>query len=159
MKAKILILNFVFISCFSFSQSSIPNGNFETWTTFSIDYPEGYPFNSNMETLFRFNLPSNLVKSTDAYHGISAVEITTVATTTDTIFGYFLNANPDNDPSQWTGGISYNQIPTGIRGYYKYNVATADSATIIVTFSKSGVNIGSYFFNIGGIQKDRKSVV
>ena len=86
------------------------------------------------------------------------MQVATVASATDTAFGFFLNANPNsnNGPSSWTGGMPYNQKPAGIRGYYKYNVATADSATIIVTFSKAGSNIGAYFFEIGGIQNSYK---
>jgi hypothetical protein len=38
-----------------------------------------------------------------------------------------------------------------LRGWYKYNVATADSGTIIVAFSQAGINVGTYFFKVGGI--------
>ena len=152
---------FLFLLCLAYSAittygqtSSIPNGNFEQWTSDTFDNPQNYPIGSNTQNFFQYRLPSNVTKTTDAYHGTYAVQLTTNASATDTCPGYFLNFNPDknhNGPSSWTGGMAYNEKPIGIRGYYKYNVATADSATIAVIFSKAGVNIGTYVFPIGGI--------
>ena len=153
MKKHLLTLCIAFIAFMAYGQNSIPNGNFETWNTATYDYPQNYPNISNAQNFFRSNLPFNVTKTTDAYHGVYAVELTTNASATDTAFGYFINVDPGSakDPSQWTGGMPYSQKPAGIRGYYKYNVATADSATIIVAFSKAGSNIGTYFFKLGGI--------
>lgn len=153
MKKNLFFLFLASIAITAFGQNSIPNGNFETWNTATYDYPQNYPFTSNTSAFFRAHLPFNLVKATPGYNGSTyAVQLTTNSSVTDTNMSYFLNANPNNgDPSTWTGGMPYTQKPTGIRGYYKYNVATADSATIIVVFSKAGSNIGTYIFKIGGI--------
>jgi hypothetical protein len=102
-------------------------------------------------------LPFNVVKTAEAQHGNSAVKITTVATVGDTAMAYFINANPNNgDPSTWTGGMPYDQMPTGVSGYYKYNpaIATDDSALIFAVFSKAGINIGTYIFTIGGLHTE-----
>ena len=152
MQKHLFLLSIAFTTFTAYGQSSIPNGNFETWTSSTYDYPQNYPSNSNSDNFLSHNLPPNVTKTIDAYHGTYAVQLTTNASATDTSFGYFLNTNPNGPPSSWTGGMPYNQKPAGIRGYFKYNVALIDSATIIVTFSKSGSNIGSYFFKIGGIQ-------
>lgn len=152
MKKNLLLLFLIYISVTVYSQTpSIPNGNFEQWTTSSWEYPQNYPRNSNTDNFFYYHLPTNVTKTTDVFHGTYAVKLATIAGGADTAVGYFLNGNPNGDPSVWTGGMAYNQKPTGFRGYFKYNVATADSATIIMAFSKNGVNIGSYMFNIGGI--------
>lgn len=152
MKRQSLLLCLVFFTITAYSQNYIPNGNFETWQTDSFDYPQNYPYTSNREAFYRFQLPPNVVKTADAYHGSLAVKLSTTATATDTNIGYFINTNPNSgNPFEWKGGVPINQKPTGIRGYYKYNVASADSGTILLTFNKAGVNIGTYFFTIGGI--------
>ena len=136
---------------------SIPNGNFETWNAVSYDYPQNYLFNSNLDVLSRYQttLPFNLVKTADAYHGNSAIQLSTVSTGTETVMAYFINTNPNNgDPSTWSGGMPYSEMPTGITGYYKYNVASSDSALIFAVFSKDGHNIGTYVSTIGGQHTD-----
>lgn len=152
MKYLSLFLLASIISISVASQYSIPNGNFESWKTNTYDYPTNYPYTSNPNSFYYFNAPFNAVKSMDAFHGSFAIQLSTVPGT-DTSLGYFLNTDPmSGDPQTWSGGIPYNQKPTGIRGYYKYNVASADSALIVVVFSKAGVNIGTYFMTIGGIK-------
>lgn len=154
MKKYLLLLFTALLAITVYSQSSIPNGNFETWSSATFDNPLNYPYTSNSSNFFYYELPANVTKTTDSYHGTYAVQLTTNASATDTSFGYILNYNPQssNGPSTWTGGMPYSQKPTGIRGYYKYNEATADSATIMVIFSKAGVNIGAYGFLVGGLK-------
>ncbi|MBI4930539.1 MAG: T9SS type A sorting domain-containing protein [Bacteroidetes bacterium] len=151
MKKIIYSAAFVCISAIANAQS-IPNGNFEAWTSGTYEYPQYYPYTSNTDAFFRYQTPFNCVKTTDAYQGTYAVQLTTNASATDTAGAYFVNPINGEDPSTWTGGIPYTQKPTGIRGYYKYNVASSDSGLIIVTFSNGGINIGSYFFKVGGIK-------
>ncbi|MFH1005563.1 MAG: hypothetical protein V1781_08780 [Bacteroidota bacterium] len=152
MREQFFLLSLAFIAITAFGQNSIPNGNFETWTSGTYDYPQNYPYTSNADNFFRYQIPFNVTKTTNAYHGTYAVQLISNVSYGDTSFGYFINTRPnDKDINMWTGGIPYSQKPTGIRGYYKYNVATADSATIIAAFSKAGSNIGTYIFKIGGV--------
>lgn len=157
MKKHLLLLSLAYTAITAYGQTSIPNGNFETWNTVSYDYPQNYPYTSNTEVLSRYQsvLPFNVVKSTSAHSGSYAVQVSTLASGADTAMGYFINTNPNSgDPSTWTGGMPYTEKPTGITGYYKYNKATGDSATIIVVFNKGGINIGTYMFNFGGYHTD-----
>ena len=134
--------------------ANVENGNFELWDTFSFDYPEFYPFNSVMQSNKDQNqTPTvNVFKTNDAYHGNSALRLVTNLTIERNNFGFALNAMPNNDdPSLWTGGIPINEKPTGIKGYFKYNVASGDTAIIIASFSKAGRNIGSYFLPLSGL--------
>ena len=98
------------------AQNSIPNGNFENWTSGTYDIPQNYVQCSNTQA-FSSNMSFNEIKSTNFYHGNYAVQLTTeISTNGDTIFGYFINTNPgDGNPSSWHGGFPYNQQPTGIR--------------------------------------------
>jgi hypothetical protein len=153
MKKHLLLPFLAFFAITVNGQNSIPNGNFENWTQGTYNIPLNYTNSSNPGTFFRLHTAFNVTKSTDFYHGAYAVQLTTnVSASGDTSFGYFINTNPGNDePSKWHGGIPYTQIPKGIRGYYKYNIATADSGSILVAFSKAGSNIGTYVFTLGGV--------
>ncbi len=150
---KLLLTGYFAIALIAvYGQGLVPNGDFENWTSASWDMPDNYPNTSNADVYFNYGLPFNLTQSGDAYHGTYAVQLTTVASASDTVFGYFVNASPDGNPETWTGGIPYDQMPSGMRGWYKYNVDMADSATILVAFSKTGTNIGTYYIKLGGVK-------
>jgi len=152
MKKYILSLSIAFIAVTAFGQDSIPNGSFEKWDSASYDYPQYYLYNSNIQSYFKYQTPFNEVMTTDHYHGAYALQLMTVASSADTVVGFFSNANPVNtNPHTWSGGIPYNQKPKGIRGYYKYNVVSGDSALIFVAFSRNGSNVGTYIFKVGGV--------
>jgi len=132
--------------------AEVPNGSYELWDSKSYEYPEFYPFNSNSNYLRDKNSPISVVKTTDKYSGMYAAKLTTFESTSQQNFGYFLNVNPNaNNPGEWTGGIPISEKPTGITGYYKYNVASGDTAMVIATFSKKGVNIGAYILKLYGL--------
>lgn len=131
-----------------YAQQSVPNGNFENWNHTQFDEPKYYG-GSNGEA-HTYGLSFNCIKSTDAYHGSSSVQLTTVANNMDTIFGYFINTDANGDPSEWHGGAPINEKPTGIRGYYKSNIAAGDTGIILVAFSKLGMNIGNYMIPVVG---------
>jgi hypothetical protein len=151
----ILTLLGLIVSPIIWAQQSIPNGSFEDWDVKTILTPTGY-LNSEIE---RFeNAPMGTCdRVTDAQNGNYAIKLTSrkLPNASDVMPGYFVNYQPgDGPPNEWHGGIPYNEKPTGIRGYYKSDFQTpGDSALILLIFSKNGVNIGSYFFMIGNIQK------
>ncbi len=135
------------------AQNSIPNGTFENWIQGVYSLPVGYPVSSNPQSFFRWKTAFNVTHSTDAYHGISALKLTTIVSQIgDTAFAYCLNIQPtDNAPSAWHGGMPYTQRPLGIKGYYKYNLASQDSGAILVAFSRGGKNICTYIYLLGGL--------
>ncbi len=132
--------------------NSIPNGNCESWTSSTFEIPQNYVLSSNSEALSQ-NAPFNCVKTTDAYHGNYAVQMTTeISATHDTVFGYFMNTNPNKNggPSSFTGGFPYSQKPSGMRGYYKSSIALPDSGIVAAFFYKAGVLIGQCGVYISG---------
>jgi len=132
--------------------AEVPNGSYELWDSKTYEYPEFYPFNSNTNYLRDKNSPISVVKTTDKFSGSYAAKLTSFESTSQQNFGYFLNVNPNADnPNEWTGGIPISEKPTGITGYYKYNVASGDTAMVIATFSKQGVNIGAYILKLYGL--------
>ncbi|HEY5589641.1 MAG TPA: T9SS type A sorting domain-containing protein [Paludibacter sp.] len=153
MKTQLLLLTLVSITIASHGQDSIPNGSFEKWNSTTYENPLNYPFTSNETALYDASSSFNVIKTTDAFHGQSAVQVSTLTASFGTYMGYFLNTPAKNgNISLWTGGMPYSEKPTGIRGYYKYNVATADSAMIILVFRKGTNTIGTYQYRIGGIK-------
>ncbi len=151
MKKHLFLLCFAYFGITAYGQNSIPNGTFETWTSNTFNNPQYYPYTSNTSTYLK-QAVFNITRTADAYHGNYAVQLETTTLPGDTAFGYFVNIVPgNNSPTVWHGGMPYNQKPTGLRGYYKYNVATADSGTMIIAFSQGGSNIRTYFLKVGGI--------
>jgi Secretion system C-terminal sorting domain len=146
MRKQLLLLLAVSIAAFSYGQIAIPNGNLESWTTTSYDSPTNYPYTS----ISAQSPAITVVKSTDAYSGTYAVNLKSFVSGKDTASGYFINTPPNRGPDSWTGGMAISGMPKSIRGYYKYNIA--DSACVILAFSKAGVNIGTAIINFGGIK-------
>ncbi|MBK5286491.1 MAG: T9SS type A sorting domain-containing protein [Bacteroidia bacterium] len=152
MKKALLSLSFVFIVLAAAAQTAIPNGDFENWISATYDYPLNYPYTSNPESFFKCSTPFSCVRTTDAYQGTSAIQLTTSISGNDTCFGYFINTNANGNPSSWTGGFPYTQTPTGISGFYKSAIPAGDSASILAFFRASNVLIGMYTFKFSGTQ-------
>ena len=153
---KFYTLGMLFLSLTTLpAQNSIPNGNFESWITATYDEPLNTVQSSNPASFFQYSTPFNCVKIADPQHGSFAVKITTTTNGTDTVFGYFLNGQPNGPPSNyWPGGVPYTQQATGIRGYYKSNVGVGDTARMLAIFKKNAVNIGVYMFSFYGVQNN-----
>jgi len=151
MKTQLLLI-LCLITTTAWANESIPNGGFENWDSRTYEYPANYPFNSNTDILFDGGASFNVLKTTTAQHGTYAVRLVTNESSQENGFGYFLNGNPNGDnPEDWKGGIPINEKPTGITGYYKYNVQAGDTAMVLVSFRKGGQNIGTYFLPLYGI--------
>lgn len=151
---KKIIYSFLMVTVFSLqgqAQSAIPNGNFESWTTGTYDVPQYY-MSSNPETFYYCNSPFNVIKTTDFQNGAFAVQLLTNAGSTDTCFGYIVNSpNPGNgNPCNWSGGTAYNQVPTGIQGYYKNNTMPGDSSGFLVAFRNGTTCLGLYLYKFAG---------
>lgn len=146
-----LLLLLISVTVNTNAQQSIANGNFENWTPVTYQYPEYYPYNSNLGA-YKNQIPFNCIQTADAYHGAYAVQLTTISSSTDGV-AYFTNSNlVSPTSSNWHGGFPYNEKPTGIRGYYKSAIQPGDSAFIFISFSQGGNNIGSFFKKFYGTQ-------
>jgi hypothetical protein len=156
MKTALCAFSLLCVALFTVSaQDTIPNGSFEYWTSYPYKLPTNYTSSSNVKS-FQNSGVATVERSSTAYHGSYAIKLTTVAPiapATDTTGGYFSNSTntETGDPTTWPGGIPYTQIPTGIRGYYTYNVNSADSALVGVVFKKNGVGFAHFFYAVGGI--------
>lgn len=126
--------------------TSTPNGGFENWTTVTYSNPANYPFTVNNDGIEKGVFPLTKVAG---YHGNYGVQI---KSTVEAGMGFFVNTKPASpNPSTWRGGIPYAQKPTGIRGYYKYNVTSGDYGVVYAVFLKNGTNIGIYPTQLSGL--------
>lgn len=154
-KLALLAIIWLIAKPIAWAQIAIPNGSFENWDVKSILTPTGY-LNSEIERL-EYAPMGTCDRVSDAQNGNYAIRLTSrkLEGSSDVMPGYFVNfMSDDGPPNEWHGGMPYNEKPSGITGYYKSDFKTpGDSAFILLAFSKNGVNIGSYFFKIGTIQK------
>ena len=149
-KSTLLTILFV-LPILMIGQTSIPNGGFESWSSTTYSYPDNYIFNVNNEDKAVRSVIFGVTQTT-GYNSAYGVQ---VKTTAEIGMGYFLNFQPSSeDPTAWHGGIPYTQQPTGITGYFKYNVASGDAGIVIVAFSKNGSNIGTYYAVLSGLHAD-----
>ena len=148
MKKQLLFILGALYSTFLFSQS-VPNGGFENWNTVNYENPSYYQ-TSNMHSNNGAVGSVNAVKTSDAFHGNYAIQLTTSVVGLDTNFAYFANGDPGKNPPQ--GGIPFNQIPTGFRFHYKSNIMAGDSSLVLLMFKKAGVLIGQYMWSINASQ-------
>ncbi len=149
---KTLLALAVFATAKLFAQT-IPNGGFEAWNNGTYMDPLFYmTSNDNFNGNAINNFMGNCIRTSPAYHGNYAVQLTTIKNGTDTLAGYMVDGSPNGNVIH--GGIPYNQKPTGIRLYYKYSTMATDSALVIAWFKKSGSVIGTYPFKIHALQSN-----
>lgn len=150
MKKQLLTFIFAIAAGISVAQT-ISNGGFESWTNISFDDPD-FMQCANDEIHSGNYSPINAQKTTDAYHGSFAIQLTTLSNGVDTAGGYFAYGNPGNAVP--TGGLPISQKPTGIRFYHKYNFMPGDSGLVLVVFKKAGSVIGQYLYKTTGVQSN-----
>jgi hypothetical protein len=141
MKKLLLLFIGIFFTVRLIAQA-IPDGNFEYWNTYTWMDPQYY--NSSNEQSFNNGGTTVSCTRVAGYHGLYGVQVTGAGGTA----GFFINAYVQNGPP--TGGIPYNQKPTGIRFWYKYSPSGTDTAAVLVIFKNSGIAIDSMLIPITG---------
>jgi hypothetical protein len=137
MKQITYLITVLFFSTLLNAQS-IPNGNFEQWTTYNFFEPADW-ISSNKETIHENNWIT--VIPVDGHDGTGqAIRLTTDGQNGRVMPGYF--SNTLGDPLLGEGGTEYHDIPHSIRGYARYHTLGADTALLVVAFRKEGELIG-----------------
>lgn len=156
MKQSLLIM-FCIICSASISTvkaQAVPNGGFEEWEM-KVLYEEPENWNTgNMEAL-RYDLQTATLTE-DSYSGEYALRIESIETDTDTVFGYATSNGTITNGSavliEYTGGIPITGTPDSLFGYFKYDLATDDTALVLASFKLNGSIIGQDMFPIVGTQ-------
>ncbi len=77
---------------------------------------------------------------TDAQHGSYSVKLQTSIVSHDTLYGFFINFDPDHG---FEGGDPYAQHVDSIVGYYKSGIVAQDTAWFLLQFRKMGAPVGA----------------
>ena len=115
----------------------LPNHNFEDWTEFYAEDPDGWNTWNQRTAVFG---ASTVIKSTTAFSGSYSARLETMAIEGDTLPGYLTNGSMENSV---VGGAPYASIPGQLTGAYQYQPNGLDTAIIGVVFKSGGVIIGS----------------
>ena len=114
----------------------IENRGFEEWLDINEIGPRSYE-TGNIESNAA-GAGNIVVQDLNAKSGSYALHLETVIQGADTLFGYIINGDFDNQ----TGGFAINQRPDSLAGYFKCDVMPGDTALAIVFFRNAGVPIG-----------------
>ncbi len=119
----------------------IPNNDFENWTPFSYEEPDGWT------TMNDFLAPMQIAttsKTSDAHLNSYAVQIEAKDTDQDTI-GFITNGSIGYGGTY--GGQPYALAVDTLKGHYKYSAGSSkDTGTVALTFKKNGSVIHNEYY-------------
>jgi len=147
MKRTLLILVTVFVGYCSFGQlGSIVNGDFEDWTNNTLFEDPDIWLTGN----YGWGTYVVATKSTDKVGGNYSLRLENIINGTDTAFGYALHG--DVGQGGPGGGIPYSDIVDTLKGWYKYDIQTGDSANMMVEFKFGGNTVSMDLIKFVGTQ-------
>lgn len=145
MKNIFTLLSILFFTA-SYSQNQLPNIGFESWTNLTMFENPDYWGSSNYA---EFPI-ANCAISVDAQHLNYSVLLETRLVGTDTAFAYVYQGQVgDTGPE---AGIPYSTPCDQLKGYYKYNIATGDTAIAMVMKFSGGAMVSMDLIPIVGVQ-------
>lgn len=149
MKIKIfttIVLLFFLSHVFSQQQ---PNSSFENWSITTLFEEPGNYVTTNLQSYFAIG-NGNVTKTTQCQHGIYAAHLQTIPGQGGNIFGGIFIGTPGQGGI--TGGIPFNQKPTALQFYAKYNIQPNDTANVIILLKRNGVVMAATQVKPTGIQ-------
>lgn len=132
-------LRMLFLLCFlaaglqAHPQAQIPNGDFETWDSGTLNLFEepGGGWFVTLNLLRTLGGPVSVEKSTDAHSGMYAAKLTTGSWGTLLVPGLVVTGEFDTqNPTEIIEGKPYTGKPSRFGGWYKYSPANGDSGAI-----------------------------
>ncbi len=123
----------------AFSQTQIPNGDFEAWTTppFAAYEEPNSGWWTTLNTLNSIGGPETVEKTTDAHSGSYAAVLTTKLWGTLTIPGLLVSGEFDiQNPSFLVQGQPFTDFPNAFQGWFKYNPVAGDSAGLAALLTR-----------------------
>ena len=120
--------------------TDLPNQSFENWETKTVEIPNDWYTLSPLLT--RHNI-DNVIKTTDAYSGNFAIEMTTVDWNTNVIPGLVSIGEIDlSDLANPFGYVPFTDEPATVSGVYKYDPQGADVGELQMLFYGNGAIVG-----------------
>jgi len=126
---------------FAGASQALPNGDFESWTTQSIDVPTGWT-----------TWNQGVSRSASFYDGTYAVRLETTDDgncSQGNINGSGITTGHNTENSGPAGGLPYSKNSDTLSGYYKYTPAGNDSAMINVNLTKNKQPVGGMNIKLG----------
>lgn len=142
---NILLFSSIFIfNAFIFSQTTLPNLDFEDWTSYAggqYEEPSGGVWTTaNKVVLLSAIFPVTTEKTTDAYSGTYAAKMTSIMTSISMLVTGSLATGTFNEtetpPNNMHLGMPFTGRPQSFTGYYKYIDNNGDSCDIYAILSK-----------------------
>ncbi len=131
-KYPLFVILFLFYTSPVFSQQ-ITNRSFENWLQEQFMSLHHY-MDSGDEG------HANIYRETDAQNGSYSVKLQTSIISNDTLYGYFINFDPDHD---FRGGDPYSEHVDSIVGYYKAGLVAQDTAWFLMQFRNNDIPVGA----------------
>lgn len=129
-------------------QAQLPNGNFENWTTTTLNTPNGW--SGSIVNALNSNIAPNVTQVTPGHSGSFAIKLETVINSTVSVFGYFANCTYNQEPTIGEGGVPYTQKPDSFICYAKLGIQTGDTGLILVLFKQKGTIISYNLWKLTG---------
>lgn len=154
LKTRLIIAFLALILSFGMgdAQTSIPNGDFEVWTTpplAAYQEPGGGWF-TTLNTLASLGGPVTVEKSTDAHSGSYSAMLTTRTWGTLTIPGLVVTGEFDfQNPRFLIQGKPFTDQPNAFHGWYKFLPIGSDSAGIAALLTR---------WNVGAMRRDTLAI-
>ncbi len=158
MKTQILSLLSIFAmlgTIFQAKSQEIPNGNMEGWSDVAA-YENPVLYETSNFHLYNSGGELNALKTTDAQDGNYALQLTTKAAPEVNVNGMAFIGYPGENTI--FGGIPFNQKPTAIKAWVKYDIKDLDTANIVVIFKTSSYPNGIARLQLTGTQSEYTQV-
>lgn len=131
------ILTLVMALCtLSFASAQIPNPNFKNWTEHTQDIPEQWEIIGHTEQV------------SPGASGSYAVKIQKSSQSGENEPGVVLYGQPEGE--DFKGGTPFSARPDSMVGYFKYDIASGDSAWVLMIFKKNGQPISMDLYKLTG---------
>ena len=133
---------------YPFEGETFPNGDFEEWTAFGSEEPQGW-FTSNLFTQLAGGL--SVTKTDDSQSGLWAARLESKEVTLDVDGAFSFLANGPLSENGVQPLVEITEIPAEIGGYYKYSaIEPADSAAFYMMMtSQAEDTLGEFEFLMG----------
>jgi len=120
-------------------QSDLPNYNFENWEKETVEVSDEWESISPYLARFGF---FNVIKTTDAFQGNYAIEMSTQLLGSDIIPGVLSKGKIDFGSGIPYAAVPIASTPVSIAGAYKYATTSADEGTLQIQFFDDGTLVG-----------------
>lgn len=117
-----------------YTGNPIPNWDFEIWDTSYMERPTEWITGGN-------------VRKVSSFDAGNAIEIKTDNTG---LFPHLSAVMQGVVGDEFVGGAPFTARPDSVRGYFKYDLASGDTAFVVVIMKKAGVIMSMNVFNIMG---------